>query len=190
MRLTVSAFASPYSSLGNFQPTTVFPGFTPITGPRFLRQHPEARALPSTGITRLRRYYSPLRVPPGPPSLPRALEFASARTGVPPLAQTAFPACRARYPGGPGRCTCRWLPGRCGLPRFSGGSASTTSLSRPARASLALRPAGLLSHPKWPLSQGSSPARYRAEPLVSYQTYRQLSGWDFHPLVICAIGAH
>ena len=34
------------------------------------------------------------------------------------------------------------------------------------------------------------PARRRPKPLVSYQTYRQLSGWDFHPLVIRAVGAH
>ena len=30
----------------------------------------------------------------------RALEFTSARTGFPPLAQTTFPACCAPYPGG------------------------------------------------------------------------------------------
>jgi len=59
------------------------------------------RALPSTGITRLQRYYDPLRVTAGPLSLPRTLEFASTRAGVPPLAQTTFPACRAHYPGGP-----------------------------------------------------------------------------------------
>ena len=34
------------------------------------------------------------------------------------------------------------------------------------------------------------PARRRPKPLVSYQTYRQLSGWDFHPLAIRAVGAH
>jgi len=28
------------------------------------------------------------------------------------------------------------------------------------------------------------------QPLVSYQTYRQLSGWNLPPLVIGAIGAH
>jgi hypothetical protein len=151
---------------------------------------PEVRALPSTGITRLQRYYDPLRVPAGPPSISRALEFTSARPGVPPLAQTTFPACRAHYPGGPFRRTCRSLAGRCCLPRYSGGSASTTSLSRPAQASLKLRPAGLLSHPRRPLSQGSNPARYQAKSLVSYQTYRLLSGWDFHPPVICAVGAH
>gem|GEM_PF-6464395 len=48
----------------------------------------------------------------------------------------------------------------------------------------------LPGHPRWPLSQGFGPARRRPKPLVSYQTYRQLSGWDFHPLVIRAVGAH
>src|SRR5271155_3183898 len=43
---------------------------------------------------------------------------------------------------------CRFLPCPRGLPRLTGGSASTTSLSRPAQASLALRPAGLLARPK------------------------------------------
>src|SRR5579875_3367229 len=95
---------------------------------------PEVRALPSTGVTRLQRYFDPLRVPAGPLPLPRTLELASARTGVPPLAQITLPACRAHYPDGPSRCICRLLPGRCGLPRHSGGSASTTSLSRAAQA--------------------------------------------------------
>src|SRR5258708_37569098 len=43
---------------------------------------------------------------------------------------------------------CRFLPCPRGLPRLTGGSASTTSLSRPAQASLALRPARLLARPK------------------------------------------
>ena len=79
----------------------MFPGSSPITRPRFLHQHPEVRVLPFTGITRLQRYYDPLRVSVGPPSLPRALELTSAPTEVPPIAQTTFPACRAHYPGGP-----------------------------------------------------------------------------------------
>jgi len=42
---------------------------------------------------------------------------------------------------------CRFLPHSHGLPRLTGGSASTTSLSRPAQASLALRPARSLARP-------------------------------------------
>src|SRR5260370_6381354 len=52
---------------------------------------------------------------------------------------------------------------------MAGGSASALSLSRPAQASLTLRPVGLLSRLKRPLSRGSSPSGYPAEPLVSYQ---------------------
>lgn len=42
----------------------------------------------------------------------------------------------------------RFLPCPRGLPPISAGSASTTSLSRPAQASLALRPARLLTSPR------------------------------------------
>jgi hypothetical protein len=40
------------------------------------------------------------------------------------------------------------------------------------------------------LSRGSSPSSYLAEPLVSYQINRQLSGWNLPPQVIRAFGAH
>src|SRR5258708_29611306 len=76
------------------------------------------------------------------------------------------------------------------LPQMAGGSASALSLSRPAQALLALRPVGLLSRPRRPLSRSSSPSGYPAEPLVSYQINRQLSGWNPPPLVIRALGAH
>ena len=76
------------------------------------------------------------------------------------------------------------------LPQMAGGSASALSLSRPAQASLTLRPARLLNCLKRPLSRGSSPAGYPTEPLVSYQINRQLSGWNLPPLVIRAFGAH
>src|SRR3954467_543298 len=42
---------------------------------------------------------------------------------------------------------CRFLPHSRALRRLTGGSASTTSLSRPAQASLALRPARSLARP-------------------------------------------
>ena len=56
--------------------------------------------------------------------------------------------------------------------------------------SLTLRPAGLLSRLKRPLSRGSSPSGYPAEPLASYQINRQLSGWILPPPMIRAFGAH
>src|SRR5262249_54817373 len=41
-----------------------------------------------------------------------------------------------------------------------------------------------------PLSRGSSPSGYPAEPLVSFRINRQLSGWNLPPLMIRAFGAH
>jgi hypothetical protein len=121
----------------------------------------------------------------------RDVEAATlARDGSPPITRTTFPTCRAHYPGGSSGCACRLLPRSHGLPQMAGGSASALSLSRPAQASLTLRPAGLLSRLKRPLSRGSSPSGYPAEPLVSYQINRQLSGWNLPPLVIRAFGAH
>jgi hypothetical protein len=62
--------------------------------------------------------------------------------------------------------------------------ASAPSLSRPARTSLALRPAGLLNRPRRPLSRDFDPLSYPNEPLVSYQINRQLTGLNPPPLVI------
>src|SRR4051794_30874242 len=112
------------------------------------------------------------------------------RDGSPPLTRITLPACRAPYPGGSRRGLCRLLPRSHGLPRFPGGSASASSLSRPPQASRALRPAGLLNRPRRPSSRGSGPVRCPTQPLVSYQINRQLSGWNLPPLVIRAVGAH
>src|SRR5262245_27862442 len=80
--------------------------------------------------------------------------------------------------------------------RLSPKSESTTSRtrahvsgSRPAQASLTLRPAGSLSRPRRPLSRGSNPRGYPHEPLVSYRINRQLSVWNLPPLVMRAFGA-
>src|ERR1039457_3350950 len=63
---------------------------------------------------------------------------------------------------------CRFLPHSRGLPRLTGGSASTTSLSRPAQASLALRPARSQPAQHHLLSRGFAPASCPPQPLGSY----------------------
>jgi len=109
----------------------------------------------------------------------RDVEAATPATdGSPPITRTTFPTCRAHYPGGSSGCACRLLPSSCSLPQMAGGSAPALTLTRPARASHTLRPAGSLSHPRWPLSRGSDPTSYLAKPLASFRIYRQLSGWD------------
>src|SRR5213076_808803 len=163
------------------------------------RQSPSPRRLQKHAKSQgplLRRYYpaSTLIRPCPTPAMAvafRNVEDATLATdGSPPITRTTFPTCRAYYPGGSSGCACRLLPRSCSLPQMAGGSASALSLSRPAQASLTLRPAGSLSHPRRPLSRGSSPSGCPAEPLVSYRINRQLSGWNPPPLVIRALGAH
>src|ERR1700692_2075693 len=86
---------------------------------------------------------------------------------------------------------CRFLPPPHGLPRLTGGSASTTSLSRPAQASLALRPARLLARPKADFCpEASTRSVARLGRPVATTSYRQLHGWILLPRAICAVGAH
>jgi hypothetical protein len=143
----------------------------------------------------LRRRYPAstlLRPCPTPASAAACCDVEAATlapNGSPPITRITFPTCRAHYPGGSSGCSCRLLPRSHGLPQMAGGSASALSLSRPAQASLTLRPAGSLSRPRRPLSRGSSPCGCPHGPLVSYRINRQLSGWNLPPLVIRAFGA-
>ena len=159
---------------------------------RFFKSASEVRALPSPGITRLPRYYDPLRVPAGPPSLARALEQLSTRARVPPLAQTTLPACPAHYPGGSEPVHVS-VTSRPVLPSPSFGRVGIHDCTFEACSGFRRVTACRLA---WPPQVAfitrlrPGPACRRPRPLVSYQTYRHLSGWDLHPLVICAVGAH
>src|SRR6476619_466395 len=161
---------------------------SPILGS--VQSAPEVRALSSASITRPPRSYGPLRLPSDPPPLrrwgcqPRSRRVSPDYSHHP--SNVPCPLSQADRDG----CLCRLLPLSRGLPLFPGGSASASSLSRPAQASLALRPAGLLSRPRRPLSRGSGPVSYPTKPLVSYRSNQQLSGWNPPPLVLRAVGAH
>src|SRR3979490_1169154 len=134
----------------------------------FFKSTSEVRALPSAGITRHQRSYSPLRLPglaailtmtleaqpppfPDLPQLPRPLSLHAVL--ITPVDRTG---------------ACRFLPCSRGLPRLTGGSASTTSLSRPAQPSLPLRPARSQPAQGGLLSRGFGPAGSPTEPLGSY----------------------
>ena len=105
----------------------------------------------------------------------------SPTTGLPrlrdPLSRRAVPI----TPVDRSRCICRLLPCPCCLLRTLGGSASTTSLSRPAQALHTLRPVDSLPRQKQGLSQGFGTASYPTAPPASYRANRPLPGWDFHP---------
>jgi len=114
----------------------------------------------------------------------RDVEAATLATnGSPPTTSNHLSDVPCPLPRRIKRVHCRLLPRSRSLPQMAGGSASALSLSRPAQASLTLRPARLLNRPRRPLSRGSSPSGYPSKPLVSYQINRQLSGWILPPLV-------
>jgi hypothetical protein len=147
-------------------------------GPRRLRKHARSQG-PS-----LRRRYPASTVLFPCPTPARSIAQTRCRSrnlrtdGSPPITRIALPTCRFQYPDGPNGCARRLLPRSRGLPRAGGGSASISSLSRPARTSLALRPVGLLDRPRRPLSRGSDPAGCPAKPLVSYQVLPTTSWVD------------
>src|SRR5208337_5119305 len=124
---------------------------------------PEGRVLSSAGIARPQRSYDPVRLPPVPPPESDVEAATLAPNGSPPITRTTFPTCRAHYPGGSSGCACRLLPRSRGLPQMAGGSASALSLSRPAQALLALRPAGSLSRPRATFVTRLQPMRLPAQ---------------------------
>src|SRR4051794_31622743 len=129
----------------------------------------EVRALSSAGITRPHRSYNPLPTPRLAMTLPTMFGNTTSASPGPPTDPDHLPCMPCSLPRWIGTGACWSLPCPRGLPRSSGGSASTSQLSRPAQASLALRPARLLTHHTWALSRGSALAGFPARTLASYQ---------------------
>ena len=162
-----------------------------ITVPSLLHKHTRSRD------PFLRRHYPassvlwPLRLPDWPPSFLTTFGVATSdQPRASPTDPDHLPCMLCSLPRWTGTGACWFLPCPHGLPRFSGGSASTTSLSRPAQASHALRPARLLTHHSWALSRGSTLTSFPARTLASYQINQHLFEWVLPPLVIHAFGAH
>src|SRR5258706_968113 len=103
----------------------------------------ELRSLPSTGITRLPRYYEPLRHPTAP-SLSLTgfrLVIADHALGLPVFLAPSLCTCRRQYPGvAAGRNIRSTRPAISAFPDMAVGSACTSSFSRLAQRSLAFRP--------------------------------------------------
>jgi hypothetical protein len=74
-----------------------------------------------------------------------SLALPSHRTGLPRLPEPPFQRAVPTTPADRAGSSCRLLPRSRGLPQMAGGSASALSLSRPAQASLMLRPTESLS---------------------------------------------
>src|SRR4051794_1489892 len=158
----------------------------------------ELRPLPSTGVTRLRRYYGPLRYPSR-----TSLSLAGAwlrgstprRSGFPCCVDLRVPTCRRHYPGGPLGSDRSWdglfqpfpfIPSGSGLPLSGAGSASTLVVSRPARRSLTLSRRAGIGSPSRQAARLSRRLRwfcYLHHRSDSYRSRRAgIAGWELHPL--------
>ena len=158
----------------------------------------ELRPLPSTGVTRLPRYYEPVRHPRRP-----GLSLAGVRLGsrFPPLGLPVLqqlPVCRHAVtitPVGPlDRIVQMRGSQPLGIPQrrrpspIIGGSAPTLNLSRPARCSLTLRPADSPHRQTVRVSRRLRRLRYLHRRSDSFRLERSnLAGWDLHPLGTCAL---
>jgi hypothetical protein len=122
-------------------------GQRPISSPRLRPKHPEPGLLPSTRVTRLPRYYEPLRLPPRPLLLEERCRSATpAPRGASRVATHSVSACRLHYPGeSSGRMAVSSHPDTAAFPVLEAGRHSQLRLSRPAQSSLTLRPADLLA---------------------------------------------
>ena len=152
--------------------------------PSSLRHPSTPEALSSTGITPRLQYYGPLRHPVGPacPSRGPGCRVHGTDRASRVATLSIFHACRRHYPGGnrpvPSSLSSRPTDG---LPLLTGGSASALCVSRPARRSLAFRPAWSPSRPRRPVSPKCfSPCRYLHEPLWPLPA-GAIAGWDSHP---------
>ena len=108
----------------------------------------ELRPLPSPGVTRLQRYYKPLRHPMRPASLAGVwLVIPDRALGLPVLRALSLCTCCRQYPGAAtGRRLRSSHPAVSAFPEIAVGSACTSTFSRLARRSLALRPAHSRRH--------------------------------------------
>src|ERR1700737_4092387 len=129
----------------------------------FFESTPEVRVLPSTGITRLQRSYYPVRLPPMPPPEATLRPLPSHQTGLPRLPEPPFRRAEPTTPADRAGAHIDCFPASRGLPQMAGGSASALSLSRPAQALLALRPAGALSRPQATFVTRLQPMRLPAQ---------------------------
>ena len=141
---------------------------------------PHLRPLSSTGITPRLQYYGPLRHPAGPacPSRGSGCRVHGTDRASRVATLSIFHACRRHYPGG-NRPVHSSLSSRPvgGLPLFPGGSTSASTVSRPARRSLAFRPAWSLSRPRRPFYQSASAHIVTSmNRFGRYQPERQLLG--------------
>jgi len=148
----------------------------------------ELRPLPSTGITRLLRYYEPLRHPIRP-SLALAgcrLVLPHHRWDFPSCVESPLYTCRRHYPGGTAGCLRRSpSPAAAAFPKIQLGRLPHCLfrglLSVHSHYGLHTRRVAMRPSPPEALKISSPPPSLRLLPAGA-----TFAGWDFHPLKIRA----
>jgi hypothetical protein len=150
----------------------------------------ELRSLPSLGVTRLLRYYEPLRRPvsPGHPSRASGCSSQITARGLPCCAR--FPCVHAAASTPVQRLGvvfAQVFPAVSAFPGMAAGSACTSSFSRLARRSLALRPAHLRRHQfVTPLIEGFGHF-VTSMPAPTASGWSDVAGRASHPLESAAL---
>jgi hypothetical protein len=145
----------------------------------------ELRPLPSTGITRLPRYYGPLRHPkaPGTSLTSFRLVIPDHAMGLPVLRALSLCACCRHYPGAATDGLALLI--RSAVSAFPDrvvGSACASTFSRLTQRSLALRPAHSRCHQNlWPAIRRLQPFRYLHSCSGCFRL-EHFAGWGLHPL--------
>ena len=174
-RATPSAASEPFLELIGFPISRSFTTYCACL---------ELRSLPSTGVTRLPRYYEPLRHPRAP-SLSLTglwLVIADHALGLPVLRALSLCTCCRQYPGAAaGRNPRSSHPAIAAFPDSAVGSACTSTFSRLAWRSLALRPAHLRGHQVVTAIRRLQPFRYLHDCSDRFRRER-IAGWALHPL--------
>src|SRR5256714_5302167 len=147
---------------------------------------PEVRVLSSTGITRLQRSYDPVRLPLMPPPEATLRPLPSHQTGLPRLPEPPFQRAAPTTPADRAGARVDCFPAHAAFPKWQEGRHPHCHFRGLLRLYSRYGPPDRSAAQRRPLSRGSSPAGYPAEPLVSYRINRQLFGWNLPPLVIRA----
>ena len=151
---------------------------------------PEPRPLPSTGVTRLPRYYGPIRhlTAPGPSVTGIRLAVPGHAARLPVLRALSLCTCCRHYPGtATGGPALLIRPAISAFPERVVGSACASSFSRLARRSLALRPAHSRCHQFVArFTQRLQPVRHLPDCSGCFRL-EHFAGWDSHPLESAAL---
>jgi hypothetical protein len=177
-----------------------------LTGPDRSRCLQAYRQSPSPLHLRKRAKKSGPFAPPALPSLnapttlsdsrpSRRLEatlrpLPSPRTGLPRLPEPPFRRAVPTTPADRAGARVDYFPAHAAFPKWQEGRHPHCHFRGLLRLHSRYGPSDCSAAQRRPLSRGFDPTGCPTEPLVSYQTNRQLSGWNPPPLVIRAFGAH